>query len=270
MESLLRALKLHTVCQEARCPNIGDCFSRGTATFFILGDLCTRNCRFCAVKKGRPLPPDGEEPERVAQAAQKLKLRHVAITSVARDDLSDGGASHFALTIRKVKALNLGATVEVLVPDFGGRLSSLNEVLEAGPDVLNHNLETVPRLYPLVRPRASYRRSLNLLKMAKGGGTIIKSGLILGLGESREEVLSTMGDLREIRTDILTMGQYIRPSRRQLEVKEYLPPESFSAYKEEALQLGFRFVSSGPFVRSSYRAKEALDAIKEKEAVDHH
>ncbi len=261
MESLLEALKLYTVCQEARCPNLGDCFLRGTATFLILGDTCTRNCRFCAIKKGKPLPPDEDEPQKVAQAARRLGLNHVVVTSVTRDDLPDGGASHFASTIRNIRALNPGATVEVLVPDFGGRFSSLKKVLEAKPDVFNHNVETVPRLYPLVRPEASYYRSLQLLKLAKEMGALTKSGLMVGLGERREEVNSVMEDMRGVGVDILTLGQYLRPSRKQLEVREYLPPESFGVYKEEALRFGFHYVSSGPFVRSSYQAKEALASI---------
>jgi len=261
VESLLGALKLHTVCQEARCPNLGDCFPRGTATFLILGDTCTRDCRFCAVKKGKPLPLDQDEPERVAQAVRRLGLSHVVVTSVTRDDLRDGGASHFASTIRNIRALNPGAKVEVLVPDFGGRFNSLKKVLEEGADVFNHNVETVPRLYQLVRPGASYYRSLELLKLAKEMGAPTKSGLMVGLGERREEVNSVMEEMREVGVDILTIGQYLRPSRRQLEVREYLPPEDFLAYEEEALRIGFHFVSSGPFVRSSYRAKEALDSI---------
>ncbi len=268
MESLLHSLQLHTVCQEARCPNLGDCFLRGTATFLILGDTCTRNCRFCAIKKGKPLPLDENEPQRVAQAAKRLGLSHVVVTSVTRDDLPDGGASPFASTIHKIKELNPGATVEVLVPDFGGKPSFLEKVLEAKPDVFNHNVETIPRLYPLVRPGAGYYRSLRLLKLAKEAGALTKSGIMLGLGERREEVNLVMEDLREVGVDILTLGQYLRPSRRQLEVKEYIPPPDFVAYKEEALGFGFHFVSAGPFVRSSYRAKEALNFIRKEEAVD--
>ncbi len=268
MESLLGALRLHTVCQEARCPNLGDCFSRGTATFLILGDTCTRNCRFCAIRKGRPLSLDEGEPQRVAQAARRLGLNHVVVTSVTRDDLPDGGASHFASTIRSIRELNPGATVEVLVPDFGGRLSSLWEVLEACPDVLNHNLETVPRLYPLVRPGANYHRSLELLRSAGKEGIVTKSGLMVGLGERREEIIAAMDDLREVGVEILTIGQYLRPSRRQLEVREYIHPQKFSIYEKEALRRGFRFVSSGTFVRSSYWAKEAFKSLREREAVD--
>ncbi len=268
MEALLEPLGLHTVCQEARCPNVGECFSGGTATFLLLGDVCTRNCRFCAIKKGRPLPPDEGEPEKVALVAKRLGLSHAVVTSVTRDDLPDGGASHFASTIRSIRELNPGISVEVLVPDFGGRFSSLMKVLEVGPDVFNHNLETVPRLYPLVRPGASYRRSLELLQLAKKEGSITKSGLMVGLGETQEEMIAVMDDLRERGVDILTLGQYLRPSRSQLEVKEYLPPEDFATYKEEALNLGFKWVSSGPFVRSSYQAKEAFDSVKKRGPID--
>ncbi|MBC7218475.1 MAG: lipoyl synthase [Candidatus Caldatribacterium sp.] len=258
VQKLLRTLALHTVCESARCPNLGECFRRGTATFLILGDTCTRSCRFCAVGKGIPKPPDPEEPERVAEAARKLNLRHVVVTSVTRDDLPDGGAGHFAETIRAIRRTLPQATVEVLVPDFLGSEEALDTVLAARPDVLNHNVETVPRLYPLVRPQADYRRSLWLLARAKEKAPemLTKSGLMVGLGETREEVEAVLRDLREVSCDIVTIGQYLRPSVHHLPVSAYIPPEEFEYYREYALRLGFSGVASGPFVRSSYRAEE--------------
>jgi len=214
------------------------------------------------------LPPDENEPQRVAQAARMLGLNHVVVTSVTRDDLPDGGAGHFASTINKVRELNPGITVEVLVPDFGGEPSSLEKVLGAKPDVFNHNVETIPRLYPLVRPGAGYHRSLWLLKLAKEAGALTKSGLMVGLGERKEEVDLVMEDLRKVGVDILTLGQYLRPSRHQLEVREYIPPTGFVTYREEAFRFGFHSVLAGPFVRSSYRAKEVLDSVRRGGTVD--
>ena len=262
LDALLADLGLHTVCQQALCPNIRDCWGSGTATFMILGDICTRHCRFCAVRAGRPLPPDPGEPERVAEAAARLGLRHVVITSVARDDLPDGGAGHFAATIEAVRRRCPGALVEVLVPDFGGSLAALEEVIAARPDVLNHNVETVPRLYPLVRPRADYRRSLGLLAWAKGAGLTTKSGLMLGLGETRGEVVAVMQDLRRAGCELLTLGQYLQPTSRQLPVAEYIHPEEFEWYREVGEALGFRAVAAGPLVRSSYRAAEMAPTTK--------
>lgn len=258
VQRLLRTLALHTVCESARCPNIGECFRRGTATFLILGNVCTRSCRFCAVAKGTPGPLDPEEPERVAEAAQRLNLKHVVVTSVTRDDLPDGGAGHFAATIGAIRRVLPQATVEVLVPDFQGKEEALDTVLAARPDVLNHNVETVPRLYPSVRPQAHYERSLWLLKRAKekAPGILTKSGLMVGLGETREEVEGVLRDLRGVQCDIVTIGQYLRPSVRHLPVAAYIPPEEFAYYREYALRLGFLGVASGPFVRSSYRAEE--------------
>ncbi len=252
LASLLEELNLHTVCQEALCPNIAECWGRGTATFMILGDICTRNCRFCSVKSGRPSPPSPEEPERVAEAARRLGLSHVVITSVTRDDLPDGGASHFAETIKAIRACLPEAVVEVLIPDFGGSLKSLEKVLEAGPDILNHNVETVPRLYPQVRPRADYRRSLGILAMAARAGFTTKSGLMLGLGETRAEVLEVMADLRRAGCEILTIGQYLQPTSRQIPVAEYIHPLEFEWYRLVGKEMGFRTVASGPLVRSSY------------------
>ena len=254
METITKRLCLHTICESAMCPNQSECFGRGTATFLIMGDRCTRHCRFCNVTHGRPAPLDVEEPVRVAQAVKHLGLRYAVITSVTRDDLEDGGATHFARTIRAVKALNAGVKVEVLVPDF---VDSIDRVLEAEPEVVNHNLETVPRLYKQVRPGADYQRSLDLLEKAKGKGKSIhtKSGIMLGLGESEEELVRVMGDLRGVGCEMLTLGQYLSPSRAHLPVHEYVHPEKFRDHKEMAEQMGFLSVASGPFVRSSYFAE---------------
>lgn len=253
-------LGLRTVCQDALCPNRARCFSRGTATFMILGETCTRACPFCAVPGGTPAPPDPEEPRRVAEAARRLGLGHVVVTSVARDDLPDGGAAHFAATVSALRARLPSATVEVLVPDFGGDARALAVVLAAGPDVLNHNLETVPRLYPRVRPAAAYDRSLDLLARGRAlrPAVVTKSGLMLGLGEREEEVLEVLRDLRRAGCDLLTLGQYLQPSRRHLPVAEHLPPWRFAAYRRAALGLGFRGVVAGPLVRSSYHAGDVL------------
>ncbi|MBW2147001.1 MAG: lipoyl synthase [Deltaproteobacteria bacterium] len=255
---LLRAKRLHTVCQEAICPNQGECFSAGTATFLILGDRCTRGCRFCAVAKEDPLPPDPGEPVRVAQAVRAMGLRFAVVTSVTRDDLPDGGAGHFALTVQAIRELCPGTGVEILVPDFNGDPRSIQAVVAAGPDVLNHNLETVPRLYPQVRPGADYRRSLELLAAVKRRtpGIRTKSGLMLGLGEEPKEVRAVMEDLLSASCDGLTIGQYLAPSKEHLPVDRYVPPEEFQALRKEALAMGFAAAASGPFVRSSYRAGE--------------
>ena len=260
MAGYLRSLELHTVCQSASCPNIGECFSRRTAAFMILGDTCTRSCGFCGVRYGAPSPLDPEEPRRVAQAASQLGLKYVVVTSVTRDDLPDGGASHFAETISWIRAEIPGAKVEVLVPDFGGDAGALKVVLDAGPFVLNHNVETVSRLYPTVRPAADYGRSLRLLETAEEIEPSIytKSGFMVGLGESREEVEEVLRDLRSANCDIVTIGQYLRPSKANLPVVEYIPPARFDEYKRMGDALGFRYVASGPFVRSSYHAEEIV------------
>ncbi len=252
----VRELGLHTVCQEARCPNIGECWGHRTATFMLLGDTCTRNCGFCAVTHGRPLAVDPAEPLRVASAVARLGLRHVVVTSVNRDDLADGGAAHFAATARAIKRLLPGCRVEVLVPDFQGNLASVAEVVASPIDVFNHNLETVPRLYRRVRAGARYARSLAVLEAAHGGRDrlLTKTGLMLGLGETQEELASVFRDLRSIGCDILTLGQYLRPSGEHLPVERYVPPEEFTAFGAEALALGFRHVEAGPLVRSSYHA----------------
>jgi len=258
MAEMTHDLRLHTICESAMCPNQSECFGRGTATFLIMGDRCTRNCRFCNVAHGQPEPIDMEEPSRVAQAIEQLGLRYAVITSVTRDDLEDGGAEHFARTIHAIRALNPGVKVEVLVPDF---VHAIDRVIEAAPEVINHNVETVPRLYDRVRPGADYQRSMRLLEKVKtAGGTIrTKSGLMLGLGESREEVLAVMGDLREVGCDMLTLGQYLAPSKKHLPVQVYIHPGSFRAYKTAAENMGFSFVASGPFVRSSYHAEAWIE-----------
>ena len=249
-------LKLHTVCQEAACPNLGECWARGTATFLLLGEVCTRHCRFCSVATGRPAPPDPLEPSRVAEAAARLGLRHVVVTSVARDDLADGGASHFAATIRAIRYRLPGATVEVLVPDFGGSVSALETVAAGDPDVFNHNVETVERLSGSVRAKAQYRRSLGVLAWASRRGLTTKSGLMVGLGERCGEVVDTMRDLRRAGCEFLTLGQYLQPTPRQQEVVDHVHPAVFEWYREEALAMGFRGVVASPLVRSSYRAEE--------------
>ena len=262
LRRVLRELALTTVCEEARCPNIGECFARPTATFMIGGDRCTRRCGFCAVDTGRPRPLDADEPARIGEAARRMGLTHVVITAVARDDLADGGAAHFAATIRAVRAAAPAARVEVLTPDFKGEEGPLRTVLDAEPDVFNHNLETVARLTPAVRPQASYARSLAVLAAAKrlrpAGAT--KSGLMVGLGETTEEIQQAMADLRAADCDLLTIGQYLQPTRVHLPVVEYVAPALFTDYAAAGRALGFRHVAAGPFVRSSYHAEATFDA----------
>jgi len=260
LQGLMREQGLHTVCEEARCPNIGDCWSRGTATFMILGDTCTRSCGFCAVKTGRPGTIDPGEPRRVALAIQRMELRHAVITSVNRDELPDGGAGVFAETIRWTRKLSPGTTIEVLIPDFKGDPDALRIVLDAQPEILNHNTETVPRLYSTVRPQARYERSLEVLRRARelDPGTLTKSGLMVGLGETREELITVFQDLRAVDVDILTVGQYLQPTPAHLPVVRYWTPEEFASLKQSALALGFRHVESGPLVRSSYHAEEQV------------
>ncbi len=256
----VRELGLHTVCEEAHCPNLGECWAHSTATVMLLGDTCTRNCRFCAVTHGRPLAVDPEEPGRVAEAVQRLGLRHVVITSVNRDDLPDGGAGHFAETARRVRARVPECTVEVLIPDLQGDLGALATVVAAPIAILNHNTETVPRLYKRVRPGATYERSLGLLAAAKEirSGLRTKTGLMLGLGETRDEVLDVLADLRTAGCDVLTLGQYLRPGPSELPVERYVAPEEFASLGAEARRLGFGYVESGPLVRSSYHAWQHL------------
>jgi len=254
---LLNGLRLHTVCVEARCPNLTECWSRGTATFMILGDVCTRRCHFCAVTTGKPLPPDEDEPQRLAEAAAHLKLRHVVITSVTRDDLPDEGAGQFARCIRACRLKLSGATIEVLVPDFHARAELIGTVCDARPEVYNHNLETVARLQPAVRPQASYQRSLDVLRAVKGIDPQIttKSGVMVGLGETKDELVQAMRDLRAVDCDLLTIGQYLRPGNEQMPVQKYYRPEEFDELANIAKELGFAGVASGPFVRSSYHAE---------------
>ena len=261
IKRLLREAKLNTVCEEARCPNIDECFSRGTATFMILGDVCTRGCRFCAVTTGVPVMKRLElaaEAERLAESVEKLKLKHVVVTSVARDDLEDGGAEGFALSIAAVRKRNPETIVEVLVPDLNGDEISQTVIYKAVPDILNHNLETVPRLYRRVRPRASYQRSLELLSRAKSYNSkiVTKTGIMVGLGEEKAEVYKIMADARESKIDIFTLGQYMQPTRKHLQVVDYVKPEVFEDYRREGERLGFRLVLSGPLVRSSYYADQ--------------
>ncbi len=260
LKTLLRSGDLHTVCEEAHCPNVAECWGGGTATFMLLGDLCTRGCRFCAVKSGNPRGlVDPGEPRKVAAAIADLDLRYVVLTSVDRDDLPDGGASHFAATIREIKARNPDILVEALIPDFQGDLGDVRTVVDAGPDVLDHNLETVRRLQVVARDRrANYEQSLSVLRAAKAmrAGLFTKSSLMLGLGETRDEVLDAMRDLRANHVDLLTLGQYLRPSPWHLPVQEYVSPEAFDGYREEGEALGFAYVAAGPLVRSSYRAGE--------------
>ncbi len=257
--ALLDELKLHTVCESAKCPNHWECWSKGTATFMIAGDRCTRACGFCAVSTAKPLALEADEPLRVAEATRRMRLKHVVITAVARDDLKDGGAEHFRLTIEKVRELNPGIVIEVLVPDFLDNDLCIENVLAANPHIYNHNLETVRRLTPEVRHRATYDRSLSVLKKAKemrGDKIHTKSGIMLGLGEREEEVLQAMADLRASKCDILTLGQYLQPSLKHLPVIEFVPPAKFAEYKAHAETLGFVHVASGPMVRSSYHADE--------------
>jgi len=257
--ALLDELKLHTVCESAKCPNHWECWSKGTATFMIGGDRCTRACGFCAVTTAKPLALEPDEPARVAEAARRMRLRHVVITAVARDDLADGGAEHFRLTIEAVRALNPGIVIEVLTPDFNGHDASIEVVLTANPHIFNHNLETVRRLTPTVRSRATYDRSLSVLhkvKARRGNSIYTKSGLMLGFGEKEDEVVVALEDLRAVGCDILTLGQYLQPTLKHLSVVEFVSPETFAAYGRMARELGFVHVASGPRVRSSYHADE--------------
>lgn len=262
MQPALRRWGVNTVCENARCPNLGECFSAGTATFMLLGEVCTRACRYCAVAGGRPSPPDPEEPMRVARAAKEMDLSHVVVTSVTRDDLPDGGAGQFVALIGALREQCPQATVEVLVPDFGGDREAVGAVCAAGPDVFGHNVETVARLFPTVRPGASYERSLDVLRWAKVdfGAAITKSGLMVGLGETDEEVVQTARDLRGAGVDSLTIGQYLQPTRDHLPVAAYIPPEQFESYAAAARAMGFVQVLSGPLVRSSYHA--AMPALE--------
>ena len=262
LKHLMRDLDLHTVCEEAHCPNVGECWEHGTATFMILGDVCTRNCAYCAVAHGRPPKFDAAEPERVARAVAEMNLQHAVITSVDRDDLPDFGAWAFAETIRQIKQLVPTCSVEVLVPDFQGDVDAIRAVLDASPDIYNHNTETVPRLYKRCRPGGRYERVMNIFTTAKRSAPHVptKSGIILGMGETNEEVLAVLRDLRAVDVDIITLGQYLRPSSSHIKLDRYVTPDEFRMFREEGMALGFRHVESGPLVRSSYHAWEQVQA----------
>jgi lipoic acid synthetase len=266
LKNLMRELDLHTVCEEAHCPNVGECWQHGTATFMILGDVCTRNCAYCAVAHGRPPKFDPAEPERVGEAAAKMSLQHVVLTSVDRDDLPDFGAWAFAETIRQIHARVPGCSVEVLVPDFQGRESSIRTVLEAEPEIYNHNTETVPRLYKKCRPGGRYARVMEIFRTSKRIAPNIPTttGIILGMGETIEEVLATMRDLREVDVDILTLGQYLRPSADHIPIDRYVTPDEFALLKREGMAMGFKHVESGPLVRSSYHARDQVPGAELK------
>ena len=263
IRSMIRNDRLHTVCQEAKCPNMWECYSQKTATFLIMGPRCTRNCSFCSVETGPLLPPDPEEPLRVAKVARRMELKYVVVTSVSRDDLSDGGAGLFAKTIDEIRKMIPDVCVEVLIPDFQGSFTALQTVLKASPDVLNHNLETVARLYPQVRPQADYRRSLDLIQRSSKSapGIPTKSGLMLGLGEKHSEINQALQDLKDANCQMLTLGQYLQPSKRHLPVTRFIPPEEFEDWRQIALNMGFSQVASGPFVRSSYHANELYQKV---------
>ena len=260
MKALFDGLSLHTVCESALCPNLGECFSHHTAAFLLMGGICTRNCRFCAISKGKPSSLDPYESWNVARAVEKLRLKHVVLTSVTRDDLSDGGAAHFAKTINAIRETNPQTTVEVLIPDLRGSPNALRIIVDSCPEVINHNLETVPRLYTVVRPKANYHRSLNLLWTVKSiaGRILTKSGLMLGLGEEFNEVVTVMENLRAVECDFLTIGQYLAPSSRHHPVISYVAPKEFEEYKSLGERMGFSSVASGPFVRSSFKAAEMV------------
>jgi len=249
---------LHTICSSGQCPNMGECWGAGTATFMILGEICTRSCKFCATRTGKPLPLDPEEPSKLAESVKLMGLKHVVITSVDRDDLDDGGAAQWALTIAAVKNGNPGITIEVLVPDFDNRLDLIQLIANAGPDIISHNLETVERLTPLVRSRARYQTSLDVIRKISGTKSVSKSGIMLGLGETRDEIHKLMDDLVNAGCEIFTMGQYLQPTRAHLEVAEYVHPDEFARLKTEGLQKGFRIVESAPLVRSSYHAEKHI------------
>ena len=265
VSNIIKKGKLNTICQSARCPNVAECWSRKTATFLILGEICTRRCAFCAVEKGVPLLPSPNEPAQVADAVSLLDLRYAVITSVTRDDLSDGGASLFAATIRAIKKKTPGIKVEVLIPDFKGDEKALKTVIRARPDILNHNLETTERLYPQIkRASQNYEHSLKVLEKAKEMGALTKSGLMVGLGEKEEEIVQSLSDLRRVSCDLLTIGQYLQPSKTHAPVRKYYSPREFEHLKRTALDLGFRDVESGPLVRSSYKAHKMYNSLQEK------
>lgn len=259
VQSILRKLKLHTVCEESMCPNIGKCFEKKTATFLVMGDICTRNCKFCDIKFGKPGSLDEDEPQRILEAAKKLSLRHIVITSVTRDDLPDGGASHYAGITKKLREYDESLIIELLIPDLKGKEKDIQTIVDTKPDIINHNVEVVPRLFRKITPQSNYETSLKLLKLVKEFDPSIftKSGMMVGLGETKQEVFDVMKDLREVNCDILTIGQYLKPPSSNLEIEEYVHPEIFKEYEELAYNMGFKFVASAPFVRSSFNAEEA-------------
>ncbi len=260
LRDLMRSSQLHTVCEEAHCPNLGECWNRGTATFLILGEVCTRACAYCQISSGRPAPIDFDEPRRVAQAVQRMMLRHAVVTSVNRDDAPDGGASIFVETVRWIRRLSPETTIELLIPDFDGNFAGVESVLDARPEILNHNMETVPRLFPAVRHQGDFERSLAILRRASewSPNLITKSGIMVGLGETMDEVNGVLKRLREVDCDVLTIGQYLRPSLKHRPVDRYVTPDEFASIKKRALELGFRHVESGPLVRSSYHAESQV------------
>lgn len=260
VKNLVEKHGLHTICTSGNCPNIGECWNRGTATFMILGEICTRNCKFCGVKNGKPLPPDPNEPKQIAISVKIMGVKHCVITSVDRDDLPDLGAGIWAESITEVKAQNSDTKIEVLIPDFQGKKELIQKILEAGSDVVSHNLETVERLTPQIRSAAKYRRSLEVIRFIAGAGLIAKSGIMLGLGETRDEILQTMDDLLEVGCRVLTIGQYLAPTLQHIQVVEYIQPDVFEEYREIGLAKGFAFVESQPLVRSSYRAENHVKA----------
>ena len=262
VDRIVREHALHTICSSGMCPNQSECWSRRTATFMILGDICTRGCRFCATRTGHPLEPDAGEPERVAQSVALMQLRYVVVTSVTRDDLPDGGARHWAATVEAIRSKNPDAVIELLIPDFDARGELLDTVLASKPDIVGHNIETVERLTPLVRSRARYRTSLETLRLLAEKGAVTKSGLMLGLGESDDEVLQTLHDLRDAGVRIVTLGQYLRPTLEHYPVAAYITPEKFEWYRLRALEMGFSYCASAPLVRSSYMAEEALRSVR--------
>lgn len=260
VKNLVNQHQLHTICTSGNCPNIGECWNRGTATFMILGDICTRNCKFCGVTTGKPFSPDPEEPRRIAESVKIMQLKHAVITSVDRDDLPDLGAGFWAETIREVKKLNPETKMEVLIPDFQGKKELIQKVIDAAPEVISHNMETVERLTPLIRSAAKYRTSLDVIRLIAASGTIAKSGIMLGLGETETEVLQVMDDLHSAGCKVMTIGQYLAPSLEHIQVKEYITPEQFEKYRTIGLEKGFSFVESSPLVRSSYRAELHVEA----------
>ena len=259
VKGILEEKGLHTICSSGKCPNMGECWNAGTATFMILGEICTRSCKFCATKTGKPLAVDTNEPEKIAQSVNQLKLKHVVITSVDRDDLPDGGAAIWAATVRRVKELNPGTTIETLVPDFGGNADQLQMVIEAAPDIISHNLETVRRLTPQIRSAAQYARSLEVIRQIAASGLRAKSGIMVGLGETEAEVLETMDDLRQVNCSIFTIGQYLQPTPSHLQVVEFIHPDIFEKYRVAGIDKGFTHVESKPLVRSSYHAEKHVD-----------